>query len=132
MISIASNPGNRITKINVEGTANIIELCKEYHIGKLIYVSSVHALPETPAGQPICEVSHLSPDAVFGAYGKSKAAATQLILDAAGCGLNASVVHPSGIIGPGDLSGARCSLLSARVLCPLVCGAATTSWTCAM
>ncbi len=109
MISIASNPGNRITKINVEGTANIIELCKEYHIGKLIYVSSVHALPETPAGQPICEVSHLSPDAVFGAYGKSKAAATQLILDAAGCGLNASVVHPSGIIGPGDLSGGNMS-----------------------
>ena len=35
-----------------------------------------------------------------GAYAKTKAEATQAVLDAARRGLNAVVVHPSGIIGP--------------------------------
>ncbi len=40
-----------------------------------------------------------------GDYAKSKAAATELVFDAAERGLNASIVLPSGIIGPGDLQG---------------------------
>ena len=40
-----------------------------------------------------------------GDYAKSKAAATELVYDAAACGLNASIVFPSGIIGPDDLQG---------------------------
>ena len=48
------------------------------------------------------EISDFSPDKVNGAYAKSKAAATAAVLAAAEKGLNASVVHPSGIIGPGD------------------------------
>lgn len=38
-----------------------------------------------------------------GEYAKSKASATELIFDAAQHGLSASVVFPSGIIGPGDV-----------------------------
>ena len=44
-----------------------------------------------------------SPDAVRGDYAKSKAIATSLVFEATGHGLNASVVFPSGIIGPGDV-----------------------------
>ena len=43
-----------------------------------------------------------SPELVRGDYAKSKAIATALVFDAAKRGLNASVVFPSGIIGPGD------------------------------
>ena len=35
-------------------------------------------------------------------YAKTKAAASQIVLNAVKQGLNASIVHPSGIIGPGD------------------------------
>jgi dihydroflavonol-4-reductase len=68
-----------------------------YHI-----TSSVHAIPDRPQTETMVEVDHFDPDRVDGQYAKSKAAAAQLALDYAARGLNVSVVHPSGIIGPGD------------------------------
>lgn len=46
IVSIASNPGKMLYSVNVQGTQNIIDLCREYHAAKLVYVSSVHAIPE--------------------------------------------------------------------------------------
>lgn len=42
---------------------------------------------------------------MVGGYAKTKAEATQAVLDAAAEGLDAVVVHPSGILGPYDRSG---------------------------
>ena len=42
---------------------------------------------------------------MVGGYAKTKAEATQAVLDAVGAGLKAVVVHPSGILGPYDASG---------------------------
>lgn len=71
----------------------------------MIYVSSVHAIPEKPKGCLITEDCKFSPGLVDGDYAKSKATATDLVLDAAAQGLNASIIFPSGIIGPGDVQG---------------------------
>ena len=95
MISVATHPGDRIYRVNVDGTRNILKFCCKCGVGKLVHVSSVHAIPEKP--------KRFSPSAVWGDYAKSKAMATALVLQAAKEGLNASVVFPSGIIGPGDL-----------------------------
>ena len=70
-------------------------------MGKMVYVSSVHAIPEKPKGCIITEDCEFSPGLVDGDYAKSKATATELVFDAAERGLNASIVFPSGIIGPG-------------------------------
>ncbi len=102
IVSIATKTDPRVQAVNVCGTANIISLCFKHKVQKLVYVSSVHAIPELPNGETIRETSVFSPELVVGQYAKSKAAATALVLDAAARGLNASVVHPSGIIGPGD------------------------------
>ena len=83
--------------------ANILKFCSQCGVGKLVYVSSVHAIPEKPKGTEIAETTTFSPELVRGDYAKSKAMATALVLQAAKEGLNASVVFPSGIIGPGDL-----------------------------
>ncbi len=104
MVSVASKPDEAIYRVNVQGTRNIIDLCWEFGAGRLIYVSSVHALPEKPAPETITEPDRFAPDEILGDYGKSKAMATALVLEAAQNGLNASVVLPSGIIGPGDLA----------------------------
>ena len=103
MISVATHPGDRIYRVNVDGTKNVLKRCREHGIGKLVYVSSVHAIPEKPKGMEIAETTAFSADLVKGDYAKSKAMATALVLQAAKEGLNASVVFPSGIIGPGDL-----------------------------
>ncbi len=101
IVSIQKHVSPAIYQTNVTGTRNVIAKCKQYSVHRLVYVSSVHALPETK-GAVIRETDHFSPDTVYGAYAKTKAEATQAVLDAAKDGLNAVIVHPSGIVGPFD------------------------------
>lgn len=101
-VSVASAPGKKIYDVNVKGTENIVGWCREKGVGKLVYVSSVHAIPELPKGKVISETKDFSPDKVEGDYAKSKAMATEIVLKAAEEGLDASIVFPSGIIGPED------------------------------
>lgn len=101
-ISIASRVSTQLRRVNVEGTRNVIAQCEAHGVKRLIYVSSVHALPELPRGQTIREVEHFDPALVRGGYAKTKAEASAAVLDAAHRGLDAVIVHPSGILGPGD------------------------------
>lgn len=104
IIDIAGTVSSQMYAVNVEGTRNIVKLCQEYGVKRLVYVSSVHAIPEKRWSVQR-EVHHFSPEEVVGGYAKTKAEATQLVLDAVSEGLDAVVVHPSGIIGPYDSSG---------------------------
>ncbi len=104
IVSIASRPGNKLYQVNVAGTRNVARLCAEHQVGRMIYVSSVHAIPEKPKGEVMTEDCEFSPLLVHGEYAKSKAAATEAVFDEMRRGLRANVVFPSGIIGPGDLS----------------------------
>lgn len=105
IISIENNVSEKLRQVNVGGTKNIVDLCKEYRVKRLVYVSSVHAIPEGEKSDTLREISHFSPDEVIGGYAKTKAEATQIVLDGAKEGLDAVVVHPSGILGPYDNSG---------------------------
>lgn len=105
IISIENNVSEKLRQVNVGGTKNIVDLCKEYRVKRLVYVSSVHAIPEGEKTDTLREISHFSPDEVIGGYAKTKAEATQIVLDAEKEGLDAVVVHPSGILGPYDNSG---------------------------
>lgn len=102
IVSIAAKPGAAVRSVNVEGTRNLVEQCRRQAVDKLVYVSSVHAIAEKPAGQIMTETDCFDPALVEGGYAKSKAEATTLVLNAAREGLDASVVHPSGIFGPYD------------------------------
>ena len=112
IVSVASRPGEQIYRVNVGGTNNILRYCEKHEVGRLIYVSSVHAIPEKAKGICIAEAKAFSPDLVKGYYGKSKAIATSLVFEAAERGLKVNVVFPSGMIGPGDLGkGSMTSML---------------------
>jgi dihydroflavonol-4-reductase len=104
MVSVDPDYNQRLMDINVGGTKNIINKCLQHkECRKLVYVSSTGAIPELPKGRKIAEAEKFDPDQVVGCYSQSKAMATQAVLDAARKdGLNACVVHPSGILGPGD------------------------------
>lgn len=103
LISIQDKVSPAVYNVNVIGTKNIIDKCFQYHVKRLLYVSSVHAIPEPDRITTITEVDHFSKDTVNGAYATTKAEATQLVLDAGKKGLDIVIVHPSGITGPGDL-----------------------------
>ena len=105
VVDISGEMSARMRDVNVEGTKNIIALCREFSVRRLVYVSSVHAIPEREGMGVMREIRAFSPDAVTGGYAKTKAEATQAVLDAAAAGLDAVVVHPSGILGPYDDAG---------------------------
>lgn len=102
IVSIATKFIQKVYDVNVIGTRNISDMCIKRNISKLIHVSSVHAIPENKFGGTIKEVTAFSPELVEGLYAKTKAEATNYVLNMCKLGLNASVVHPSGIIGPND------------------------------
>ena len=105
IVDISDTVSPLLYDVNVNGTKNILALCREYRVKRLVYISSVHAIPEGDKACVLHEVDTFSPDAVVGGYAKTKAEATQAVLDAARTGLDAVVVHPSGILGPYDRSG---------------------------
>ncbi len=106
MVTTNADFSQKLLDINVGGTKNMIEQCLNHpECQKMVYVSSTGAIPELPKGQKIKEVDQFDAesDRVVGWYSKSKAMATQAVLDAVReQGLNACVVHPSGILGPKD------------------------------
>lgn len=102
LISIASQVDHKLYDVNVQGTRNVLRQAMLHQVKRLVYVSSVHAIPEPDAFSTIEEVSSFHPNLVRGAYAKTKAAATQTVLNAGRQGLDVVVVHPSGIVGPYD------------------------------
>lgn len=104
VVTVNPDFNQTVINVNVGGTQNIIDQCLAHpECQKLVYVSSTGAIPELPKGQPIREVDHFDETRVVGCYSQSKALATQAVLDAVHeRGLNACVVHPSGILGPED------------------------------
>lgn len=105
IVDISGEATPQMVDVNVNGTKNILALCREYGVKRLVYVSSVHAIPEKDGYAVLREVDRFSPRQVTGGYAKTKAEATQAVLDAAAQGLDAVVVHPSGILGPFDGTG---------------------------
>lgn len=102
IVYIKSKPNPAVHQVNVLGTKHVAE--KTLAIGaKLVYVNSVHALPELPRGEVMRKITDFNPDKVEGIYAKSKAEAARYVLEAVRTrGLDACIVHPSGIIGPYD------------------------------
>ncbi len=106
IVSVDPDYNQKVMDVNVGGTENVIDLCLAHpECLKLVYCSSTGAIPELPKGQKIIETDHFDYDKVLGCYSQSKAIATQKVLDAVReRGLNACVVHPSGIMGPEDFA----------------------------
>ncbi len=102
IVSIASKYDQKVYDVNVKGTKNIMDLCLSHQVTKVIHISSVHAIKEQPKGKTIKEVTSFDPNTVEGLYAQTKAEASQYVLDMAKKGLAVVIVHPSGIIGPGN------------------------------
>ncbi len=108
MVTVNPEFNQKLIDINVGGTENMIDMVLSHpECKKMVYVSSTGAIPELPKGQKIREVKKFdeNDEHIVGWYSKSKAMATQKVLDAVhDKGLNACVVHPSGILGPKDFA----------------------------
>ncbi|MBR2876941.1 MAG: NAD-dependent epimerase/dehydratase family protein [Clostridia bacterium] len=103
IIDINADQEDMIWSVNVGGTKNVVKACQEKGVRRLIYASSVDAFPPLPDNQLMTELDHFDVDILDGTYAKTKATATQFVLDEVKAGrLDAVVTHPGACIGPYD------------------------------
>ena len=104
IVYIKSKYNPKVMEVNYNGTKNVIDKVIEKN-AKMVYVSSVHAITEKPNGEKMREITDFDENKVVGLYAKSKARTAKMVLEEVKKkGLNACIVHPSGIIGPNDYS----------------------------
>ncbi len=104
---VSFNPADRklLHKINVEGTANVVNACLDAAVQKLVHVSSVAALGRIRKDTVIYESMNWSEETSNSEYGKTKYLAELEVWRGVGEGLNAVAVNPTIIIGEhGDWS----------------------------
>jgi len=87
--------------VNVNGTQNVVEVCLEAGIEKLVHTSSVAALGYRTDGQLIDETTQYNWARTDG-YRYSKHLSELAVLEGVSRSLNATIVNPSVIIGPRD------------------------------
>jgi nucleoside-diphosphate-sugar epimerase len=90
---------NRCMTVNRTGTANIVNLCLRLKIEKLCYISSTAAIGTD--ADPITESTSWKPGKEVSGYSVSKYSAEKEVFRGIAEGLNASIVNPCLIIGPG-------------------------------
>ena len=102
LISFDPNDEAVIRKTNIEGTANIVNFCIDKSIKKLCFVSSIAALGDLKEHEKIInEETEWNPEKAHSDYAISKYGAEIEIWRGQQEGLNAVIVNPGVIIGPG-------------------------------
>ncbi|MGH2566079.1 MAG: NAD-dependent epimerase/dehydratase family protein, partial [Ginsengibacter sp.] len=99
VVSFEPKEESRLLKLNVEGTANVVDACINADVQKLIHVSSVSALGRTRNGATITEQMNWTEETSNSVYGKSKYLGELEVWRGIGEGLQAVVVNPSIILG---------------------------------
>ncbi len=102
IVSFAPKDEHALYKINVEGTANVVNACLNAAVRKLVYVSSVAALGRIRVGEMINETMQWTPETSNSKYGHSKYLAEIEVWRGVAEGLNAVVVNPVIILGAGN------------------------------
>lgn len=99
-------------QINVEGTANVVNVSLAHGVKKLCFVSSVAALGRSDENTVIDERSDWIASKENSAYAVSKYNAEREVWRGVAEGLNAVIVNPSIIIGLGDPKKSSAKLLA--------------------
>jgi dihydroflavonol-4-reductase len=89
-------------QVNVEGTANVVNAALECGIKKLCHASSTAALGRTEESKVMDEESHWQNSKYNSNYAISKYGAEREVWRGMEEGLNAVIVNPSVILGPGN------------------------------
>ena len=99
IVSYHKSRRQQMYKINIEGTANMVNAALENKIEKFVQVSSVAAIGHGIKGKPITEENKWSEETNISHYGTTKYLSELEVWRAISEGLNAVIVNPSIILG---------------------------------
>lgn len=111
---VSFHPADRkqLMKINVEGTANLVNACLENNNISMCHVSSTAALGKADKQRLITEANTWKSSSSNSVYSVSKYGAEREVWRGIAEGLQAVIVNPSIILGPGDWSKGSSELFS--------------------
>ncbi len=102
-ISFRAKHAEKLLKINVEGTANVVNVCLQNQVSQLCYLSSIAALGQNYDSKiAINEKTQYDTENRASQYGFSKYLAEQEVWRGVAEGLNAFAINPSVVLGVGD------------------------------
>lgn len=102
IIDIGSIPEQKVFKVNIDGTKNVVDACIKNKAKKLLYTSTVNIIDPID-GRVLKEPKTFNAKIIKGPYAVSKYQATQYILDKCkDSNLNAVILYPSAVVGPFD------------------------------
>lgn len=101
IVSFSPSDYRQLRKTNIEGTANIVNLCIAHQVQKLCYVSSIAAFDLKPGQKEINEESHWNKELNHSMYAISKYGGETEVWRASQEGVPVIIVNPGVIIGPG-------------------------------
>jgi len=101
LISFDPRDEELLRKINIEGTANIVNFCIAKNVKKLCFVSSIAALGDLKENEKtITEETEWNPEKPHSDYAISKYGAEMEIWRGQQEGLNSVIINPGVILGP--------------------------------
>jgi len=101
LVSFDPSDEKKLRKINIEGTANIVNLCIANKIAKLCYVSSIAAIGSNQNNSKHDETSKWNPEENHNDYAISKYGAEIEVWRGTQEGVDTVIVNPGVVIGPG-------------------------------
>ena len=105
LVSFEKKEKYHLLKINIEGTANVVNASLEAEVEKLVHVSSVSALGRIRNGEVITEKMNWTEETGNSVYGKSKYLGEMEVWRGIGEGLKGAIVCPSLILGGNNWNG---------------------------
>lgn len=102
VVSFDPKERHKLLKINIEGTANVVNACIDAGVKKLAHVSSVAALGRIREDEMITEKMNWTEETSNSIYGKSKYLGELEVWRGIGEGLQSVIVNPTVILGGND------------------------------
>ncbi len=104
IISIVGDPDGSVRAVNVDGAENAARACLELGVRRMVHCCSVHAFDMEIMDAPLDETTVRVPNDPKrnNAYDRSKAEGERRVRAVVEEGLDAVIVHPTGVIGPCD------------------------------
>ena len=101
LISFDPKDEKQLRKVNIEGTANIVNLCLEYRVKKLCHISSIAALGDLKINEIIVnETTEWNPEVYHNDYAISKYGGEIEVFRGQQEGLKVVIINPGIILGP--------------------------------
>lgn len=98
---ISIGGGRDVFITNTEGPRNVCQLCLEHKVRRLIHFSSIHAFSAMPF-EGVLDENRTRVDKTAHTYDFSKASGENIVREFIARGLDAVILNPTSVIGPGD------------------------------